>query len=411
MDFAPDPEMADLFEAAKTFVHDTVIPAEARYKQELAEVTSPEDPDYWRRPPVLLELRDQAQDQGLFNLFLAKPWGRGLTNLQYATIAELTGWSPNLAPAAMNSAAPDSGNMELLADFATEEQKEQWLRPLTEGKIRSSFCMTEPQVASSDARNLETSIEVNDDTAVINGRKWFISGALNPEAEIFIVMGKSDPNGPKFKQQSMVLVPRDTPGVKVIRPMSVLGFDEREHGGHAEVEFRNVTVPRDHVLKGPGEGFAIAQARLGPGRIHHCMRLIGMGERALQLAGERAWQRCPFGSPLAERDSVRHMVANARIALDQARLLVLHTAWLMDQQGNKAAHERIQAIKIEVPRTVQKILDDVMQLFGAAGLSQDTPLAELFAAARGLRFADGPDETHLTALGRNMLNRVRPDQG
>lgn len=407
MDFAPDPDIADLLRKAEHFIHDYVLPAEARYREELEEI-SPAESAYWSRPAVIRDLMEQARELGLFNLFLKEPWGRGLTNLQYASLAELTGWSPHLAPAAMNSAAPDSGNMELLADFATDSQKQQWLRPLVDGRIRSSFCMTEPQVASSDARNLETAISVEDNLARINGRKWFISGAMNPEAEILIVMGKTFSEGPRHKQHSMVLVPRETPGVSIIRPMSVLGYDEREHGGHAEIEFRDVTVPLENILKGPGEGFAIAQARLGPGRIHHCMRLIGMGERALALAGDRAWSRAPFGAALAERDSVRHMVANARIALDQARLLVLHTAWLMDREGNKAAHERIQAIKIEVPRTVQKILDDVMQLFGAAGLSQDTPLAELFAATRGLRFADGPDETHLTALGRNMLNRSRP---
>jgi acyl-CoA dehydrogenase len=408
MDFTPDPELAETLETASKFVHETVIPAEQRYREELARLPDPSVPGYWRRPPVVFELMDQARDQGLFNLFLRAPWGRGLTNLQYAPFAELTGWSPNLAPAAMNSAAPDSGNMELLADFATEEQQERWLRPLTEGRTRSSFCMTEPDVASSDARNVQTRIEINAENAVINGRKWYISGALNPEAEIFIVMGKNDPSAEPHRQQSMVLVPRDTPGVTVVRPMHVFGFDDREHGGHAEVLFENVSVPREHVLKGPGEGFSIAQARLGPGRIHHCMRLIGMGERALRLAADRAWDRAPFGKPLAERDVVRHMVANARIALDQARLLVLHTAWFMDQYGNKAAHERIQAIKIAVPRTVQQILDDVIQLHGAAGLSQDSPLAELFAAARGLRLADGPDETHLTALGRNLLKAHRP---
>lgn len=410
MDFSHDEYTAQLVATAEKFVHETVIPAEATYRAQLAATQSPESPEYWKRPPIVAELQARAKELGLWNLFLGKPLGPGLSNLQYAAIAEVTGWSPNLAPAVMNVAAPDSGNMELLADFATPEQKEQWLEPLLDSRIRSAFCMTEPDVASSDARNLETAIDIDDETATINGKKWFISGALNPEAEIFIVMGKSDPTGPKFEQQSMVLVPRDTPGVNVLRPMSVLGFDDREHGGHAEVEFVNVTVPRDHVLKGPGQGFAIAQARLGPGRIHHCMRLIGMGERALYLAGERAWQRNPFSMPLAERDTARHMVANARIALDQARLMVLYTAWLMDREGNKAAHESIQAIKIDVPRTVQKILDDVIQLFGAAGLSQDTPLAELFAAARGLRLADGPDETHLTALGRNILNRSRPVQ-
>lgn len=408
MDFLHDPAAADLAERAQRFVQDTVIPAEGAYRRALDSTPGPDSPEHWRRPDLVRELQAQARSEGLWNLFLPAPHGPGLGSLAYAPVAEATGWSPNLAPLAMNSAAPDSGNMELLADFASQDQKDRWLAPLLEGRIRSSFCMTEPDVASSDARNLETTIDVRGGKAVVNGRKWFISGAMNPESELFIVMGKSDRDAAPHRQQSMVLVPRDTPGVEVARHLTVLGYDDREHGGHAEVRFHDVEVPADHVLVGPGEGFAIAQARLGPGRIHHCMRLIGMGERALELATRRAWDRSPFGRPLAERDGTRHTVANARIALDQARLLVLRTAWRMDREGNKAAHADIQAIKIAVPRAVQTVLDDVIQLFGAAGLSQDTPLADLFAAARGLRFADGPDETHLSALGRHLLSDHRP---
>ncbi|MGO1592503.1 acyl-CoA dehydrogenase family protein [Ancrocorticia sp.] len=398
-----------LLAKARGFVHEDVIPTEPHYREQLDRHPSDSEPDYWRRPPAVFDLMQRAEELGLSRLFLKEPWGQGLSNAEYAPIAEATGWSPHLAPAAMNCAAPDSGNMDLLAEFGTEEQQQRWLKPLVEGTIRSAFCMTEPNIASSDARNVETSITSNGETMKITGRKWFISGGLNPETELLIVMGRSDPNADPHRQQSMLIVPRDTPGVTVNRPMNVLGFDDREHGGHAEIIFEDVEVPNENVIHGLGEGFTIAQARLGPGRVHHCMRLIGMGERALQLALERAWDRAAFGSTLAEKDTVRHMVASARIALDQSRLLVLDTATTMDSFGNRAAHQRIQAIKIAVPCAVQKILDDVIQLFGAAGLSQDTPLAALFAAARGLRLADGPDETHLTSLGRSLLNRYRPE--
>lgn len=403
MDFTPDPHSQRLGTELRDFLDTEVILAEPEFHSQLATA---EDP--WTRPPVLRRLMDRARDRGLWNLFLPGEHGAGLTQLQYAPLAELSGWSPNLAPAATNCAAPDSGNMELLDAFATPEQREQWLAPLLSGEIRSAFCMTEPDVASSDARNIGTRIVRDSDSYRITGRKWYISGAMNPEARIFIVMGKTDPEAPVHRQQSMILVPRDTPGVTVRRAMSVLGYDDREHGGHAEIDFEDVVVPAANLIKGEGEGFAIAQARLGPGRIHHCMRLLGMAERALDLAARRAWDREAFGAPLATQGTVRAFFAESRITVESLRLLVLKTAWLMDTRGNREAHTEIQAIKIAVPREVQRILDGCVQLFGAAGLSQDTPLAAFFAAARGLRLADGPDEAHLSTLGRAQLKAHRP---
>lgn len=403
MDFTPDPHSQQLATRLRDFLDTEVIPAEGEFQDQLASAGDP-----WTRPPVLRRLMDSARDRGLWNLFLPGAHGAGLTQLQYAPLAELSGWSPNLAPAAMNCAAPDSGNMELLDAFATLEQRERWLAPLLSGEIRSAFCMTEPDVASSDARNIGTRIVREGDSYRINGRKWYISGAMNPETQILIVMGKTDPDAEAHRQQSMILVPRDTPGVTVRRAMSVLGYDDREHGGHAEIDFEDVVVPASNLIKGEGEGFAIAQARLGPGRIHHCMRLLGMAERALDLAARRAWDREAFGGPLAEQGTVRTFIAESRITVESLRLLVLKTAWLMDTRGNREAHTEIQAIKIAVPRGVQHILDSCVQLFGAAGLSQDTPLAAFFAAARGLRLADGPDEGHLATLGRAQLKRYRP---
>lgn len=403
MDFTPDPHSQRLGTELRDFLDSEVMPAETEFHEQLATA---EDP--WTRPPVLRRLMDRARDRGLWNLFLPGEHGAGLTQLQYAPLAELSGWSPNLAPAAMNCAAPDSGNMEMLDAFATPEQRERWLTPLLSGEIRSAFCMTEPEVASSDARNIGTRIVRDGECYRITGRKWYISGAMNPEARILIVMGKTDPQAPVHRQQSMILVPRDTPGVTVRRAMSVLGYDDREHGGHAEIDFEDVVVPVANLIKGEGEGFAIAQARLGPGRIHHCMRLLGMAERALDLAARRAWDREAFGGPLATQGTVRTFIAESRITVESLRLLVLKTAWLMDTRGNREAHTEIQAIKIAVPREVQRILDGCVQLFGAAGLSQDTPLAAFFAAARGLRLADGPDEGHLSTLGRAQLKAYRP---
>lgn len=398
MDFAPDDRTVELTTQVTTFLHEQVLPAEPVLDAQLAAT-----PGEWSFRPVVRELQDAARAQGLWNLFLPGDDGAGLTNLQYAPLAELTGWSPRLAPVALNCAAPDTGNMELLAHFGSPEQRARWLTPLLDARIRSAFCMTEPDVASSDATQIGTRIRPDGDDLVITGRKWWSTGAMNPEAALLIVMGKTDPDAPRHRQQSMVLVPRDAPGVTIVRPLTVFGYDDRDHGGHAEIVFDDVRVPASHLLGGAGDGFAIAQARLGPGRIHHCMRALGTAERALALAGERARERVAFGRPLAEQGVVRQWVANARIELEALRLLVLKTAWLMDTVGNKQAMTEIQAIKIAVPRAVQAILDHVMQLFGAAGLSGDQPLAEMFAGARALRLADGPDEVHLSALGKAEL--------
>jgi acyl-CoA dehydrogenase len=400
MDFAPDARTRELSEKARAFVDERVLPAEPVLEQQLADA-----PGEWSFRPILRELQAAAREQGLWNLFLPGDEGAGLTQLQYAPIAEITGWSPKLAPTAFNCNAPDTGNMEVLHDFGTPAQKRDWLEPLLRGEIRSSFCMTEPDVASSDATNIGTRIERDGDHYVITGRKWWSTGAMNPDAAIFIVMGKTDPDADRHRQQSMILVPRDTPGVQVVRPLSVFGYDDRDHGGHAEVVFDGVRVPVANILKGEGEGFAIAQARLGPGRIHHCMRALGMAERALSLVRERANERVAFGRTLAEQGVVREWVAESRIQLEALRLLVLKTAWLMDTVGNRRAMTEIQAIKIAVPRAVQQILDRAIQLFGGAGVSGDTPLAALWAGVRTLRLADGPDEVHLNSLGRAELRR------
>jgi acyl-CoA dehydrogenase len=405
MDFAHDERTRELIAAVQAFLDEEVYPAEPVLREEL-EAT----PGVWSEPAVVQRLRVSARARGLWNLFLPGTGGAGLTNLQYAPLAELSGRSIRLAPAAMNCAAPDTGNMELLAEFASDAQKAEWLEPLLTAEIRSSFCMTEPDVASSDATNIATRIErVSDgprgDSYVITGRKWWSTGAMNPDAALFIVMGKTDPDAPRHAQQSMILVPRNTPGVTVVRPLTVFGYEDREHGGHAEIVFDQVRVPVANLLGTEGAGFAMAQARLGPGRIHHCMRAIGMAERALELVRERAASRTAFGRPLAEQGVVREWAADARVQLESLRLLVLKTAWLMDTVGNRKAMTEIQAIKIAVPSAVERILDHAIQLFGGAGVSDDTPLAEMFAAARTLRLADGPDEVHRMSLGRAELSR------
>jgi acyl-CoA dehydrogenase len=398
MDFAPDDRTRELTERARAFLDEHVLPAEPVLEQQLAD-----SPDEWSVRPIVRDLQSEARAQGLWNLFLPGEGGAGLTNLQYAPVAEITGWSPRLAPAAFNCAAPDTGNMEVLHDFGTPAQQHEWLEPLLRADIRSSFCMTEPDVASSDATNIGTRIRRDGEHYVVTGRKWWSTGAMNPDAAIFIVMGKTDPDAERHRQQSMILVPRDTPGVRIVRPLSVFGYDDRDHGGHAEIAFDDVRVPATNLMGEEGSGFAIAQARLGPGRIHHCMRALGMGERALSLVRSRANERHAFGRTLAEQGVIREWAAESRIQLEALRLLVLKTAWLMDTVGNRQAMTEIQAIKIAVPRAVQTILDRAIQVFGAAGVSSDTPLAELYAGVRSLRLADGPDEVHLNSLGRAEL--------
>lgn len=401
MDFAYDAETEELRQRLLAFMEEHVYPAEPVMDTQLAERDDP-----WAIPPIVGELQAEAKKQGLWNLFLAgHPEHGGLPNLRYAPLAEITGRSPRLAPIALNCAAPDTGNMEVLTMFGTPDQKKRWLEPLLDARIRSAFAMTEPAVASSDATNITTGIVREGDEYVINGRKWFITGALNPACEVLIVMGKTDPDADRHKQQSMVLVPRDTPGVTVERGMTVFGYDDSDHGGHAEVLFENVRVPAENLVGAEGEGFAIAQARLGPGRIHHCMRALGMAERALEITCRRVLDRVAFGRPLAEQGVVREWIAEARVQIEQLRLLVLKTAYLMDTVGNKGAHTEIQAIKIATPRTVEWILDKCVQAHGAAGVSQDVPIAAWQAGVRSLRLADGPDEVHLRSLGRAELRK------
>ncbi|MFC3450193.1 acyl-CoA dehydrogenase family protein [Amycolatopsis speibonae] len=405
MDFAFDAKTEELRGKLLEFMDSHIYPAEAVFETQLAERDSE-----WSQPPVVEDLKAEARKRGLWNFFLPGDHGAGLTNLQYAPLAEITGRSLRLAPTALNCAAPDTGNMEVLTMFGTEQQKKQWLQPLLDGEIRSAFAMTEPDVASSDARNIATSIRRDGDEYVINGRKWYISGAMNPNCKIFIVMGKTDPDAPAHKQQSMILVPRDTPGMTVKRGMHVFGYTDGDHGGHAEVLFEDVRVPSENLIAGEGDGFAVAQARLGPGRIHHCMRAIGMAERALELMCRRALARETFGKPIAEQGVVQDWIAEARVKIEQQRLLVLKTAWLMDTVGNQGAHTEIQAIKISTPITVEWILDKAVQLFGAGGVSQDFPVAEMWAQVRTLRLADGPDEVHKRSLAHRELKKYRGEK-
>lgn len=402
MDFALDAKTEELRLRLLDFMDTHVNPAEPVFHEQLGHLRNRWA---WDSTPAIAGLRAQARGRGLWNLFLPGEHGAGLTNLQYAPLAEITGRNPHLAPAALNCAAPDTGNMEVLALFGTDEQKKEWLEPLLEGTIRSSFAMTEPDVASSDATNITTSIVRDGDEYVINGRKWWITGAMNPNAQIFIVMGKTDPAADRHRQQSMILVPRDTPGVEIRRGLEVFGYDDHEHGGHAEIVFAGVRVPASNLIGAEGQGFAIAQARLGPGRVHHCMRSIGTAERAIELMCERASDRVAFGKPLAEQGVVRDWIAESRVRVEQLRLLVLKTAWLMDTVGNKGAHTEIQAIKIATPAAVEWILDKAIQVHGAGGLSQDLPLASRQAQIRTLRFADGPDEVHKNALARDEIRR------
>lgn len=410
MDFALDSTTTDYQDRLLEFMDAHVYPAEPLYAAQAAERTDP-----WATPPVIQELKAEARKRGLWNLFLPggrpsdehEPYGAGLTNLQYAPLAEIMGRSPKIAPVALNCAAPDTGNMEILAMFGTPEQRQRWLDPLLDGAIRSAFCMTEPAVASSDAANIALRIEREGDEYVLNGRKWWSSGALSPDCEIFIVMGVTDPDGPAYRRQSMVLVPRETPGVTVERGLSVFGYDDGTHGGHAEVGFDGVRVPASNILLGEGEGFRIAQERLGPGRIHHCMRAIGMAERALGLMCERVTSRVAFGVPIADQGVVQEWIAESRIRIEQARLLVLKTAWLMDTVGNKGARVEVSAIKAAVPEMANWVIDRAIQAHGGGGVSQDFPLAELWAGVRTLHLADGPDEVHKRSIARRELAPYR----
>jgi len=400
MDFEFDAKTLELRDRLLAFMDTYIYPNEHAFEEQVAEGPR------WATPPLMEELKAKARADGLWNLFLPhSERGGRITNLQYAPLCEVMGRSPHLAPEVFNCAAPDTGNMEVLAMFGTEEQKRRWLEPLLAGEIRSAFCMTEPDVASSDATNIATRVERDGDEYVINGRKWWSSGAMSDRCKILILMGKTDPTADRHRQQSQILVPRDTPGVDVKRGMTVFGYDDGSHGGHAEIVFTDVRVPVSNVIAGEGEGFAIAQARLGAGRIHHCMRLIGMAERALELMCRRVLDRVAFGSPLADQGVIGEWIAESRVRIEQARLLVLKTAWLMDTVGNKGAHTEIQAIKIATPLMTEWVLDKAIQAHGAGGVSQDFPLASLWSHARTLRLADGPDEVHRRSLARRELRK------
>ncbi|WP_028660706.1 acyl-CoA dehydrogenase family protein [Nocardioides insulae] len=402
MEFTFDARTEELRSELLDFMDEHVQPAEPVFAEQHAAL---EDRWAWDSVPVLAELRAEAKRRGLWNLFLPGEDGAGLTNLQYAPLAEISGRAGRLAPPAMNCSAPDTGNMEVLSMFGTEAQKKEWLEPLLAGEIRSAFAMTEPDVASSDATNISTRIVRDGDSYVISGRKWWISGAMNPNCRVLITMGKTDPDAERHKQQSQILVPTDHPDLEIKRGMEVLGYDDSDHGGHAELVFHDVRVPVENLIGEEGSGFAISQARLGPGRIHHCMRAIGVAERAIELMCARAEERRPFGKALSEQGVVRDWIAESRVKVEQLRLLTLKAAWLMDTVGNKGAHTEIQAIKIAAPSTVGWILDKAIQVHGAGGLSQDFPLANMYAHSRTLRFADGPDEVHKNALARAELKR------
>jgi acyl-CoA dehydrogenase len=402
MDFALSPTADALRERLLAFMDERVYPAEAVYEEQLRAGGDPHG-----QPAVMEDLKADARARGLWNLFLPHKtqWTDGLSNLDYAPLAEVMGRS-HLASEACNCSAPDTGNMEILTMFGTPEQQERWLQPLLEGEIRSCFSMTEPAVASSDATNIACRIESDGDDYVINGRKWWISGAASARCTISIVMGKTDPDAPRHAQQSMVLVPMDTPGLTNVRALPVFGYQDVE--GHCELVFDDVRVPKANVLGQEGGGFAIAQARLGPGRIHHCMRTIGAAERALDLLCRRVTGRVAFGKPLSEQGVIQEWIADARIEIDQARLYTLYAAWLMDTQGNKAARTEIAGIKVAVPQMALRIIDRAIQAHGAAGIGDDTPLPSLYAHIRTLRLADGPDEVHRLTVARRELRKHEP---
>jgi acyl-CoA dehydrogenase len=395
----PSPHAQDIAKRLTAFMEEHVYPAEAVFERQLAVAK-----DRWKELPVTAGLKAKAKAAGLWNLWLPKKhYAEGLSNRDYAPLCEIMGRSP-IGPESFNCSAPDTGNMETLILYGSEEQKTRWLPPLMDGDIRSCFAMTEPEVASSDATNIRTEIRRDGDTYVINGRKWWTTGAPDSRAKILIVMGRTDPNAPAHKQQSMVLVPMDTPGVTVVRPLSVFGYDDAPHG-HAEVLFENVRVPVSNILLGEGRGFEIAQGRLGPGRIHHCMRTIGLAERALETLCQRALTRTAFGKPLADQGVTRHWIAESRMEIDQARLLTLHAAQMIDEVGTKAARAEIAMIKVVAPNMAQKVVDRAIQVCGAGGLSQDFHLAYAYARARSIRILDGPDEVHRETIAKMELRK------
>ena len=401
MDFELTDRCQDFRERLLAFMDEHVYPAEAVWAE---QIRASGDPHY--DAPVMEELKSEARRRGLWNLFHPhEEWGPGLSNVEYAPLAEIMGRTA-IASEACNCSAPDTGNMEVLTLFGSPEQQDRWLRPLLDGEIRSAFAMTEPAVASSDATNIELRIERDGDEYVLNGRKWWISNALHPHCRVMIVMGKTDPDGPPYRQQSMVLVPLDTPGVMVIRGLPVFGY--QDHEGHAEISFEDVRVPVDNVVGNEGDGFLIAQSRLGPGRIHHCMRAIGAAERALELMCARAAGRVTFGAPVAERANIQDWIAEARIDLEMVRLLTMKTAWLMDTVGNKHARTEIAAIKVAAPDIALRVIDRAIQVHGGGGVSDDFPLASMYAHMRTLRLADGPDEVHKRTIARQELRRFEP---
>jgi acyl-CoA dehydrogenase len=404
MDFALDEKTVELRERLLAFMEEFVYPAEGTFREQAESAEN-----RWDTPLVIGELKAEARAQGLWNLFLPATHsnGAGLTNLQYAPLAEITGRSPWIAPEALNCSAPDTGNMELLSLFGTQEQQERWLHPLLDGTIRSAFSMTEPGVASSDATNIATRISRDGDHYVINGRKWWSSGAMSPRCALLIVMGVTDPDAEPYRRQSMICVSAGTPGVTVQRSTGVFGYDDGPHGGHADIRYDNVRVPAANLLGAEGDGFRIAQERLGPGRIHHAMRAIGMAERALEMMCQRTASRTAFGQPIIEQGVVQQWISRARIWIEQVRLLVLKTAWLMDTAGNRGARIEVSAIKVAAPEMATWVIDRAIQAHGGGGVSQDFVLAELYAAARAMRIFDGPDEVHHRAIARRETRRYR----
>src|SRR5271169_2835695 len=404
MDFSPSPKAQSYAQRLAAFMQEHVVPAEADYFAQLQNI-----PNWrcWKQPPVMERLKSKARAAGLWNLFLpARDYGAGLSNVEYAPLAEITGRS-SIAPEVFNCNAPDTGNMEVLVKYGSAAQKERWLIPMLAGEIRSAFCMTEPDVASSDATNMQATALIEGDRVVLNGLKWWSSGVGHPHCRLLIFMGITDRAASKYQRHSMVLVPLDTPGGKIERMLSVFGSYDSPFG-HGEVSFTNVRVPLDNIIAGPGRGFEIAQGRLGPGRIHHCMRTLGAAERALELLCRRSLRRVAFGKPLAELGANADVIANARIMLEQARLLTLKAAWMLDEVGAKGARSEISQIKVAVPNIALQIIDQAIQMHGGAGVSGDFPLAELFATIRTLRIADGPDEVHRALIAKLELQKYKP---